>query len=1073
MMKLPELFGRVAAFLAIGATGWAQPAAPASSAPAAEREVIELSPFVINAEEDSNGYLASSTLAGSRLKTDLRDVAAAVTVLTNEFLDDLGATDIASALAFVAGGENDETSDPTGVNSLNQGFVGGDFGDVNTRAGEVRVRGLGRASTAANYIQVYSSPDRYNIDRTEFLRGANSILFGLAEPAGLINYSTKVANLRRSLNRVESKVDNFGSTRTVLDFSRPLIKDRLAVRAVGLYSDSRYKVKTAFQRDERLFATATFKPFASTTVRAFYEKTDQMGRRPNYRTVQDNVSGWLALHNQYAPLLSATDLARAFYWDPTSFPNSNGIMPNSVVTVNGQAVDLGLLRRTMDGKNNATALFYDNRDWATPQFGGAILTGSITSTGAAPTPANTRRFFARSASPLENISGYTDPQVTNPAIFPFEEQELSALPGNYRWERGDKLNFSLDHRVADNLYVSAAYQRETVRREQLFSPIAQQQQVSIDINLKLPNGQDNPNFLRPFVYGRSIGSYEDIVADNVIVQANYDHDFTKRTDRLAWLGFHRLTALYSRTDVDTLSYRWNVQVVNDIPGVMDSAQNNAARHLYQYWYIGDPVRVGDTSLRLTGLPSSTVTHQGRSYGYQYYNPVSRTWLPSPTSLQADRSLIQNGRAFTEQKNDGVGVSLQSFFWKRRIVTLAGWRRDSVDSFTNSLPTNNPPYLGATRADYNRSATPEYRNEADTMTQSVVLHVTPWLRVFGNRSENFAATVPRTDNLWRPIQPQSGETTEFGAGFTVLDGKLNVRVARYESSQLYATSGAAASTANLRVETIEDLMYDALVAAGRTAEWTTIGPNGSTNLPYDKPLNISASEDSVSKGWEAEVVYNPTRNWRLAFNLSKVDNRSTSIGRELGDFLAARAPFYRKLFAEGLRIDGTNNSNASTAALLSERFRDTVALNYVGNIVSEGTSNPGVSDIVAGLVTNYSFREGLLKGVSVGGNVRWEKGKIHGYRQLATNFNVGGLDNVPGVISDVSQPYISDAIISGGLMVGYRRKVWNDRIAWRVQLNAQNLFSEQGLRQIRVNPDNSPIWGVAPPLTIQLTNTFEF
>ncbi|MEO7701490.1 MAG: TonB-dependent receptor plug domain-containing protein, partial [Opitutus sp.] len=264
---------------------------PTSAAPEPDSDVISLSPFTVNSSTDS-GYRATSTLAGSRVKTDLKDIAASVTVLTNDFMDDLGATDLAGALGLIAGAENDQTTDPTALNSLNQGYLGGDFGDTNTRDGEVRVRGLGRASTAANYIQVIASPDRYNIDRAEFLRGANSILFGLAEPAGMINYSTKVANLNRDLGKVELKVDNFGSTREVVDFSRVVLKDKLALRVAALNSDKRYPVDLAFLRDKRLFLTSTYKPFQNTTLRAFGEFTDSSGRRPNYRTAQDNVTGW-------------------------------------------------------------------------------------------------------------------------------------------------------------------------------------------------------------------------------------------------------------------------------------------------------------------------------------------------------------------------------------------------------------------------------------------------------------------------------------------------------------------------------------------------------------------------------------------------------------------------------------------------------------------------------------------------------------------------------------------------------------------------------------------------------------
>ncbi len=1052
----------------------AQVTAPGSAPTLGNADPVVLSPFVVDSTSDE-GYRATSTLAGSRLRTELKDVAASVTVLTNEFLDDLGATDLSSALAFVAGAENDLTSDPTTTNSLNQGYVGGDFGDTNTRSGEVRVRGLGRASTTANYIQVLGSPDRYNIDRSEFLRGANSILFGLAEPAGLMNYSTKVANLQRNIVKVDTKVDNFGSTRGVLDVSRVLLKDRLAVRGVGLYSDRRYEVKDAFQRDKRFFGTVTSKPLKNTTVRAFYEKTDLLGRRPNYRTVQDNVSDWLVLYNQYAGVLTPAQLAAAFYWDPSVASPPGGVPANSVITAGGQTVDLGVIRHTMDGKDNATALFYDNRNWNTPLLGGATLVGTRTATGAAASPTNTRTYFARSASPRENTSGYMDPQVTNKGIFPYNEYEIGSLPGNYRWERGDKINLSLDQKVTDNLYLSVAYQKEKLKQEQGFSPISQQQQISIDVNTKLPDGRTNPNFLRPFIYGRSIGSYDDLLAENVVVQANYDFDFKQQTDRLGWMGFHRLTSLYTKASQERQGYRWDFQVLNNrIPNVLDVPENNAALHVYQYWYIGDAVKPGDTSLHLTGLPNAVTALAGQSYAYTYYDNTSRTWKRSPEPLQVGRSLLQNGRNFTEQNNDGVGASLQSFFWNRRIVTLFGYRKDKVESFTHSLPTANPPYLGETRADYLINQVPDFADSVATSTQSIVFHATTWLRIFANRSENFAATAPRTDNLFRPIPPQSGKTEEVGLGLTLFDGKLVLRAAAYQSSQNYATSGAAAGTANLRIEAVEDALYTALESAGRLSEWSTIGPDGqkSTNQ-YDKPLNISASEDSVSKGWEAEAVYNPTRNWRIAASLSKLDNRSSHIGRELGDFIAARADFYRKFFAEGLRQDGTNKTNPTASTLLSDRFRDTVAINYVSNIVTEGTSNPGVPEYIASFVTNYRFAAGRLKGVSVGGNLRWEKSKSIGYQQTNTTFNVGGLDGVPGFIADRTKPYFGKSTLSGGLMTNYSRKIFRDRLRWRVQLNAQNCFGEHGLRVIRANPDGSPIWGVAPPRTYELSNSFEF
>ena len=54
-------------------------------------ETIGLSPFVVDADEDADSYRATSTLAGTRVRTDLKDVASAITVVTTQFLQDTGA----------------------------------------------------------------------------------------------------------------------------------------------------------------------------------------------------------------------------------------------------------------------------------------------------------------------------------------------------------------------------------------------------------------------------------------------------------------------------------------------------------------------------------------------------------------------------------------------------------------------------------------------------------------------------------------------------------------------------------------------------------------------------------------------------------------------------------------------------------------------------------------------------------------------------------------------------------------------------------------------------------------------
>lgn len=79
-----------------------------SAAPASpqqqEEEVILLSPFQTDATA-TNGYAAATTLAGTRLKTELHDVGSAVSVVTKKFMKDVGATDKKGLLQYTNGRE--------------------------------------------------------------------------------------------------------------------------------------------------------------------------------------------------------------------------------------------------------------------------------------------------------------------------------------------------------------------------------------------------------------------------------------------------------------------------------------------------------------------------------------------------------------------------------------------------------------------------------------------------------------------------------------------------------------------------------------------------------------------------------------------------------------------------------------------------------------------------------------------------------------------------------------------------------------------------------------------------------
>lgn len=67
-------------------------------------EVFQLSPFEVSTE-GTIGYLANNTLAGTRINSELQDIANAVQVVTQEFMDDVGATDLSELLIYTTNTE--------------------------------------------------------------------------------------------------------------------------------------------------------------------------------------------------------------------------------------------------------------------------------------------------------------------------------------------------------------------------------------------------------------------------------------------------------------------------------------------------------------------------------------------------------------------------------------------------------------------------------------------------------------------------------------------------------------------------------------------------------------------------------------------------------------------------------------------------------------------------------------------------------------------------------------------------------------------------------------------------------
>jgi outer membrane receptor protein involved in Fe transport len=260
-----------------------------------EESIVVLDPFTVTAEEDAGSYRATSTLAGTRVRTDLKDVASSISVVTAEFLRDTGATNNQTLLQYTTNTEvGGLYGNYAGVGStfVEGASEGPNFANPN---GNTRVRGLNQADNTRDYFLTDIPWDSYIVGRVDLQRGPNSILFGIGSPSGIINANVNIATMKTG-GSIENRFDQFGSLRWSMDYNQVLIDDELSVRFAALDDDTKYSQKPAYNHDQRLFGTVSWNPSflksdsASTLFRANFESGTIEANRPRVLPPWDRIT---------------------------------------------------------------------------------------------------------------------------------------------------------------------------------------------------------------------------------------------------------------------------------------------------------------------------------------------------------------------------------------------------------------------------------------------------------------------------------------------------------------------------------------------------------------------------------------------------------------------------------------------------------------------------------------------------------------------------------------------------------------------------------------------------------------
>src|SRR4051812_8341759 len=224
--------------------------APPSRPPA--DEPVALSPFVVNTEQDQ-GFVATSALAGGRLATPLKDTPVAYSVLTKEFLDAFNINDLTEAVQWSV----NTTFNPG--NNTDQGF--GFSPAIN-----ITMRGAAPSESnypMRNFFPYNSNTDSYALDRFDFARGPNAILFGAAQFGGTPSAITKQALVNKTVRDVKVQVGSWNHMRATVDVNQP-INHEAAVRAAAMWDRGDTWRENEWRRKKGIFLTGTYNLSAST-----------------------------------------------------------------------------------------------------------------------------------------------------------------------------------------------------------------------------------------------------------------------------------------------------------------------------------------------------------------------------------------------------------------------------------------------------------------------------------------------------------------------------------------------------------------------------------------------------------------------------------------------------------------------------------------------------------------------------------------------------------------------------------------------------------------------------------------
>lgn len=1035
----------LAALLAVSviAAGRAQ----TSNAPSVADSAVVLSPFTVNTSRDV-GFVGTSSLAGGRLATPLKDTPVAYSVLTHEFIEAFNVNDLEEA------GQYTVNSNTNPSDNADQGFA---F----SGAMNVSLRGLKPASTdfpSRNFFPYNSPSDSFDVQRFDFARGPNAVLFGAGNLGGNPNIATKQAVLGQPTRELQFGLGSWQYFRATADVNQP-INDKVAVRSDVVWQRQDTWRDQEWLRKKGAYLTATFQPTSAWTIKAEGEVLDHQQAKA-VTSLKEHLSGW--------------DGKTTFATTPTGSAVPTGAQQNAAGIASYSSNGAWIYDPTAFGTNAAINFAHVFRTKGASQSSGSSIDGvkivtpglSFDGTSFLYDPYTPDRFgTAVSGSPYLHLPTESTTTLWKRGGEPTQTYRLYDAEISSDYQLGDSLFFE----VAADVNKTDIWGNNAINRGV--------PDVYLDINRTLPTGAANPNFLQP-----------------------YDEFWTYTNDRKYQNLSYRAQVVYAKT------LSWGTLRLSEMAGITDQKQQYRALEyllpltslgadarawvqasgqsaLYFRNYLNGP-RVDFYHLDLGPLTLVDPT-TGTSQSVQPYLMYDTTREDNNTDLRGRYKYLQSAANFDLFHNKLVliGAVRRDFVHYQVKKTIhpgdynAGWngtslamRPDAPSDYLSLMytpkdatgkPTGAPaPADARPRANVNGVQTPlaqyaqdRFRDDynppvqdraVNSFTAGATYNVTRTIGLYANASSTFKinAPLPRIDGSL--VEPANAHGTDVGVRYTMPDNRLSASLGLYHSYQKNTPTGGLPGGFGGD--------FNAIYGAPIVGDLSASGRNRRNAVNF--PTVITDVESVQASGVEFEATANVTPEWRVMVNASYNRSFESDAYPDSIAYAQSHDTLARQILADaGVVLDGNDlasinpayndptkiNLTAVTAAVNAWNNLHQLVL---PNIISGRRKLSGEMEQTANFFTDYRFRGGPLKNLIVGGGINWRGRSVLGYRGSDTIVDPASPaatlhdPTVSAYTTVWSSPYYL-----GEAHVGYQWEIGPSHTL-HVDLNIKNLFNRR-------------------------------